>query len=493
MSEPLGVEPATTARDKLGDVRATNVRWWTLVGLTGFAFVSYLERVNISVAAEVMIPAFGFSKIQMGQIFTSFLIGYAIFQIPGGWLGDRFGPRLTLTVSAVVWGVATIATALVPSVFGNTAVASFVALWIVRFVLGLGQATMFPVGNRVVRNWMPPAERGTGASIMFLGTASASAATGPLVSWVMLRLGWQRSFYVTAIPAFLIAITWYVLARDKPKDHAHVNDAEHALVEPDTSLASQATATPELPPEIPAKAMHTAELETAETPAPTLLSLLRQRNVFLLVLSYTSEGYVLFIFVFWIYIYLVEKRGFSMIRGGWVAALPWLTALVLVPIGGLACDWLSARKGRLAGARVVIIIGYGLSGILLFLAAYAQSVWLSVAALSLSIGFLMGAESAFWATATLLAGDKVGSLSGVMNTAGIIGGIASTSLMPVLVSRFGWLPGLGSGATMALFCVLLWVVIVEQPQDSGGMPDRAAQAAAYDPERSQESARRNAK
>lgn len=428
--------------------RATNVRWWTLAGLTGFAFVSYLERVNISVAAEVMIPAFGFSKVQMGQIFTSYLIGYALFQIPGGWLGDRFGPRITLAASALVWGLATIATALLPTLFGGTLVASFAVLWVTRFVLGLGQATTFPVGNRVVRNWMPPRERGFGGSIMFLGTASASAATGPLVAWVMLRLGWQRSFYVTAVPAFAIAVLWYVMARDTPEEHPRANAAEWALIAPEANAV------------VPRVEV------TDAAGTPTLMDLLRRRNVLLLVLSYTSEGYVLFIFVFWIYIYLVEKRGFSMIRGGWVAALPWLTALVLVPVGGYACDWLAARGGRLYGARWVILVGYGLSGVLLFLAAYADAAWLSVAALCLSIGCLMGAEASFWATATLLAGDRVGALSGVMNTAGIIGGIASTSLMPVLVSRYGWLPALGSGAAMAILCVLLWTVIAERPGDA---------------------------
>ena len=462
VSEPPALRPPLTTRPNsieaapigLDRSAPTNVRWWTLAGLTGFAFVSYMERVNISVAAEVMMPAFGFDKVQMGQIFTSFLIGYAIFQVPGGWLGDRFGPRLTLAASALVWGLATIATALLPSLFRGSMVASFVALWIVRFLLGLGQATTFPVGNRVVRNWMPPKERGIGGSIMFLGTASASAATGPLVSSVMLRLGWQRSFYVTAVPAFLIAIVWYALARDTPRSHPGVNAAERALIEQEALPASASSAQPE------------PRAGAALEPAPTLLGLLRQRNVFLLVLSYTSEGYVLFIFVFWIYIYLVEKRGFSMIRGGWVAALPWLTALALVPVGGLACDWFSARRGRLAGARVVIMVGYGLSGLLLFLAAYAGAPWLSVAALCLSIGCLMGAESGFWATATLLAGDHVGSLSGVMNTAGIVGGIASTSLMPLLVARFGWLPALSSGAAMALFCVAIWAMLVESPQAS---------------------------
>ena len=412
----------------------SSVRWWTLVLLAGFSFVSYLERANISVAAELMIPALGISKVQMGQIFTSFLIGYAVFQIPGGWLGDKLGPRLTLAGSALLWGATTVLTGLLPPLFGGAFVAVFVALWAVRFVLGLSEATTFPVGNRVVHNWTPPSERAFGSSIFFLGTCSASAIASPLVSWLMLRLGWQMSFYLTAIPGFVIAIVWYRFSRDTPHTHPAVNAAELAHIQ------------------------SPGDADAAETTS-SFLALLRRRNVYLLILSYVSEGYVLFIFVFWLYIYLVEERGFTMMRGGWIAAVPWVVALLLAPVGGRACDWLGGKYGRLGGAKIVIMMGYGLSGILLFLAARSASAWLSVAALSLSIAFLMAAESPFWASAAYLGGKHVGTLSGVMNTAGVLGGILSTSLVPVLVQHFGWLVALGSGMIAGLFAVAVWIFI----------------------------------
>jgi ACS family glucarate transporter-like MFS transporter len=413
----------------------SSVRWWTLVFLAGFSFVSYLERANISVAAELMIPALGINKVQMGQIFTSFLIGYAIFQIPGGFLGDKLGARLTLAGSALVWAAATIFTGLLPIFFGS-ALAIFVALWVVRFLLGISEATTFPVGNRVVGNWMPASERAFGSAIFMLGTCTASAIASPLVSWLMLRFGWQMSFYLTSIPAFVIAVAWYRFSRDEPHSHPGVNAAELAYIR-----SADGRAHP-----------------VADVP---MMTLLRQRNVYLLILSYMSEGYVLFIFVFWLYIYLVEERRFTMIRGGWVAAVPWLTALVLAPMGGIACDRFGARHGRLTGAKIVVMVGYALTGLLLFLAAYADAAWLSVAALSLSIAFLMAAESSFWASATYLGGANVGTLSGVMNGAGVLGGIISTSLVPILVQRFGWVTALGSGTIMGLFCVFVWIAIRE--------------------------------
>lgn len=415
----------------------TSARWWMLAGVAGFALVSYFERVNISITAELMIPALGLTRVQMGEIFTSFLIGYGLFQLPGGMAGDRFGPRITLTVSALIWAVATCLTGLLPALLRARVFGTFVALWSVRFVLGLAEATTFPVANRVVRTWIPPSQRALGNAVVFLGTSLASATAGPLVSWLMLRVGWQRAFYLCSLPALTIAALWYLFAGDRPSE----------------TIAEEVA--------------WNSRWRAGET--PSLFSLLRQRNVILLVASYVSEGYVLFIFVFWLYIYLVERRGFTMMRGGWASSLPWLMALLVSPLGGIACDRISRSRGRLGGAKVVIIIGYALSGAALFLAAYAASPWASLFALSLSITFLMSAESSFWVSAAYLGGERVGALSGVMNTAGIVGGIASTMLVPVLAQHFGWLAAFGSGAFMALLCVLLAAALAEKtPSQSSG-------------------------
>ena len=338
----------------------------------------------------------------------------------------------------MVWGGATLLTGLLPSFIGGGLTALLVALWLIRFCLGVSEATTFPVGNRVVRNWMPASERAFGTSVMMLGTCTASAISGPLVSWLMLRFGWRASFYFTSLPAFLIALVWYRWSRDTPEAHPGVNAAERAWI-----------------------AGAGKEAEVRSEGDAGFASLLSQRNVYLLILSYMSEGYVLFIFVFWLYIYLVEKRGFSMVRGGWMAALPWLTAIVLTPLGGMASDRLGARYGRLHGAKLVIMTGYGLSGLLLFLAAYATVTWISVSSLCLSIAFLMSAESSFWASATHLGGMRVGALSGVMNAAGVLGGVLSTSLVPVMVEHFGWLTAFASGTAMGLFSVFLWLGIRE--------------------------------
>ena len=413
--------------------RRSSIRWLIAAMVGAFAFVSYIERMNISVAAELMMPDLGLSKTQMGQVFSSFLLGYAIFQVPAGKLGDVIGPRVTLALAAVLWGCLTVLTAVVARVFAAGSTILLMALVAVRFLLGASEGATFPVGSRAIRNWTPPHERAFGNAFMMAGSASAAAASAPLVSSLMLRFGWRPAFYITSILAFGIAWLWYGTATDHPQDHRKVSASE-------------------------LEAIGSFSGETAHKHV-ALRELLADRNILFLSLSYTCEGYVLFIFVFWLYIYLVEVRGFSMLNGGLAASLPWLTALLCTPLGGLACDWISERRGRFAGARVVIAVGYGLSGLLLFAAAKSNGRAVAVAALCISVGALYFAEPAFWATAVDLSRERAGTVSGIMNSAGILGGVISTSITPVIVSHFGWIPALASGAAVAIGCTAMWLLL----------------------------------
>jgi ACS family glucarate transporter-like MFS transporter len=415
--------------------KPTNVRLWIVAMLTAFAFVSYLQRINISVAAELMESDLHLSKIQLGQIFSSFLIGYSIFQIPGGLFADRYGTRVTLAISAALWGVCTIATGLVPASIATGA--TFVSLWLARFLLGSTQATTYPVGALAVHNWILPSDRAFANSCMFAGTSLAAALGTPFVSWLMLRVGWRNVFLLTSLPAFVAALAWWFFSANFPEEHRRINQSELAITNQKTERQHAAS---------------------------NFLALLRNPRIALLCMSYVAEGYLLFLYVFWLYIYLVEVRGFTMMRGGLVASLPWLTGLAFTPLGGLAADRIAIRRGRLPAAKYIVMTGYALSGALLFLAAFAPDRRVCVAALSLSVGFLMASEASFWTSATYLAGTNAGAVSGVMNTAGILGGIASTSLIPLLVARFSWAIAFASGTLVALTSVLLWIWIAKPPQ-----------------------------
>jgi len=432
----------------LATQRNSSVRW-LIASLAGaFAFVSYVQRMNISVAGALMMPELGLTNIEMGQVFSSFLWGYAIFQVPAGRLGDAIGPRITLAIAGLFWGITTVLTGFLPRMFVAGTAAMLLALVVVRFILGATEAATFPVGSRAIRNWTPPSERAFANSFMMVGSASAAAASAPLVSWLMVRFGWRSAFYITSLFAFAIAAVWYIAVRDDPQQHKWVTENELRRINP----------------------------EQVGRPGhqTSLFQVLRHRDILFLSLSYTCEGYVLFIFVFWLYIYLVQERGFTLLRGGLAASLPWLAAMISAPLGGFVCDRFSESRGRFAGARIVIILGYGLSGGLLFAAAKFNGRIAVIAALCVSVGALYFAEPAFWATAVHLSKENAGAVSGLMNTAGIVGGIVSTSLTPVIVKHFGWLPALGSGAAVALLCACLWIVIGRRsPMQSLGQNSRS--------------------
>jgi ACS family glucarate transporter-like MFS transporter len=396
--------------------------------LFGLSCASYVERVNISVAAELMMPALSLSKGDMALIFNSFLIGYAIFQVPAGWLGDRFGSRLVLGVSSFLWALLTVLTGLLPGTVLRTASGTIALLWLLRFLLGSTEASTYPVAAQAVHRWMTPSRRGAGNSVMLMGSSVASALTAPFVSWSMVRYGWRASFYLTSVAALAISLLWLSFARTPPA----------------------------------------ADSATAAQPASRQAGSSLDLNVVLLSLSYMSEGYLLFMFVYWLYIYLVESRGFSLTHGGLVASLPWIAAIVATPLGGILSDRLSTRFGRVQSARILIMTGYMSSGILLLAAAQAHSRLFAVLALCISLGSLYLAESSFWTTATAIAGNRAGVVSGFMNMIGILGGIFSNAAVPALLKHYGhegWIMAFGSGTGMGLFCAALWWILGKRLRD----------------------------
>jgi ACS family glucarate transporter-like MFS transporter len=184
--------------------------------LFGLSFASYMERVNLSVAAELMMPALSLTKSDLALIFNSFLLGYAVFQVPAGWLGDRLGSRMVLGLSALVWGVLTLLSGMLPGTVLRGATGTIALLVALRFLLGAAEASTYPVAARAVHQWMHPERRGFASAVMLMGSSVASAFTAPFVSWSMLRFGWRASFYLTSIVAFAISLLWLSFTHAPP-------------------------------------------------------------------------------------------------------------------------------------------------------------------------------------------------------------------------------------------------------------------------------------
>ncbi len=183
--------------------------------------VAFLDRTNISIAGLQISSEYGLGNQRLGWIFSAFLIGYAGFQLPAGWLAVRFGPRRVLTLGVMWWGVTTGLTALLPSRISH-AVMLLVA---VRFALGAGEAVVYPAANQFVARWVPMKERGLINGLIFAGVGAGSGLTPPLLNWLITHHGWRAAFWFSAVVGLVVGAVWWFAARDTPEEHSRVSAA----------------------------------------------------------------------------------------------------------------------------------------------------------------------------------------------------------------------------------------------------------------------------
>ncbi len=395
---------------------------WPWVGLLcATATASYLCRVNVSVAGVLLMEELGLSQAQMGRVFSAFLLGYALFMVPGGALADRWGTRRVLELASWWWVVATGLQMLVGRgpLAGAGAGVSLAVLLGLRFVLGVGEAPTFPAAARGVARWVEPGHHARANGFVVAAIGLGSAIAPPLVSWVMVRWGWRAALGVSALPALATALAW--------------------------RLAGEPAALPALP-------------DPARSPGGSAAPL-RSRSFVLLTISYTLQGYVGYIFVFWFYLYLVQERHFDLLKGAALSSLPWILSIVSIPLGGWLSDRIAARHGLVAGRRAVPLAGLALAGVFLSLGARTTNAYLAVAYLALSTALVLSVEGPFWATMTEIAGPRSGLAGGIMNTGSNVGGLVSPALTPVLAAAVGWENALHVAAVLSVVAALLWVGI----------------------------------
>jgi ACS family glucarate transporter-like MFS transporter len=230
------------------------------------------------------------------------------------------------------------------------------------------------------------------------------------MTFVMLRWGWRAALLASALPALAAAAAWF--AWRAPEHRAAPGAGDFSL-----------------------------------------RALPRTRAFYLLSLSYTLQGYVGYIFVFWFYLYLVDVRGFSLLRGAALASMPWLLSIVSIPLGGYIFDRLGARR------RLVPIAGLAGSGLFIAWGAYARDPYTAAATLALATALVLSVEGPFWATMTEIAGPHCGAAGGAMNFGSNIGGLISPALTPILARLLGWEAALLISAALAITAALLWLPI----------------------------------
>jgi MFS family permease len=369
--------------------------------------ITYMDRVVISAAIPTIQQEFGFSLVTMSYIVSSFRWGYALFQIPGGWLGDKIGPRRALTLIVTWWSLFTSATA---------AAWSAASMVVIRFLFGVGEAGAFPIATRSLSRWMLPNERGYAQGITHAGSRLGAAMTPALVVLMIARFGWRAPFIAFGMLGLIWAALWYWYYRDTPAEHKSVSQQELDLIT--GSLGGGAG--------------------RGKRQVPWRIILARPQ-VWNLSVMYFCYGYCLAVYLDWFPKYLNAYRGYDLKAMGFYASLPLLAGTFGDLAGGWISDIWAHRTGNLKMARRgCAILGFVIAGAAIIPATLTPDPFTCVLLSCLAFFGLEFTVGVSWAIPLDIGGDYAGSVSAVMNTWGNIGGAISGPILAYLVGAYSW-------------------------------------------------------
>ena len=416
---------------------ATRVRWMMLGFVVLIMLVDSLDRAVMGIAGKGVQDEFLLRTQTMGWVLSAYTLGYALFQLPWGYAGDRFGPRRILLL-AVVWSsLSTGATVAISGLRSGTWLSPVKFLFVARFLVGVGVAAAAPNLSKVVARWMSVTERGIGSSFMSIGVGVAGIIAPIAFAFLMQASGWRLPFYLCAAAGLLIAAGWTFYSRDDPEQHPGVNSAELAIIRRGREGASG----------------------SRRTGNPPWKRIVLSRPAWMLFASGACQGYAAYVFYNWFFLYLVRVRGLTLTQGGWWGAAPFMAMTALAPLGGWVSDRAVGNFGRRRGRQIGGWIGMGLSGVFLWAGGHVDSTTGAILLLSLGAGFNFFGWAAYWAACIDLAPHFSGSLTGVMNTFANLGGWVSPILTAYVALRMGWNRALDLAALITLLGALLWLFI----------------------------------
>ncbi|WP_042263112.1 MFS transporter [Paraburkholderia heleia] len=367
-------------------------------------FISYIDRVNIAVAGPLIRHEMGLSAVQLGLVFSAFAYPYALMQIIGGWLSDKFGPKLVLTVLSLIWGAATLATGFAGSV------AMLVGL---RFALGVGEGGAFPTATRAFTYWMPVGERGFAQGITHSFARLGGAVTPPLVLAVVVAGGWRDAFILLGIASLMWTVLYLFVFTNSPEQNRRVTPEETAEIGYCKGDCDRA--------------------KRAATPWRKLV-----RRMWLVTFVDFCYGWLLWVYLTWLPSYLKESRGFDLKQLALFTALPLLAGVVGDTLGGVVSDRLYKWTGRLRFARCAVLVT-GMGGSLAFLLPMVSvsNPMAAVLFLSASFFFLEITNPVLWTLPLDIAGKYAGTAGGMMNTGFGIAGMVSPVVFGYLIQHTG--------------------------------------------------------
>ena len=391
-----------------------------IVLLVVMHFILFIDRVNLAAAATVMQKDLGLSNIALGIAFSAFNYAYAPFQLVGGWFGDRFGARRTLTVCGLVWSITTIVTG---------AVTGLASLFAVRLVLGMGEGATLPAATRALSKWTSLASRGTAVGITHAAGRLGAGAAAPIVALLITWFSWRFSFVALGVVSAVWAAVWWWNFHEDPRQHPDITSAELA----------------ELPPANPA-----GKIGSGPVPWRRLIP-----RVTPLMIIYFCQGWTGWLFVTWMPSLLQKNYGLDLKKSSLFYAAMLLCAMFAELLGGMVTDYLLRRTRNLQVARSLLIaVSWILAVAGLVPAILVHDLAIGLAGFTVALFFLGFAISPLWTATMDIAPNYAGSSSSLMNASGAVAGILS----PV---AFGWiLDRTGSWTTPFAFSVGLLVFAI---------------------------------
>jgi MFS family permease len=472
---------------------ASSVRWHMVGLMMAYSFMSWFNRVSMSVAGtERLIPHHGISPTAMGFVYSALLFAYALCMTPGGWLIDRKGARVALMLMGFGSAAFVALTGVVGLVFFSGALL-WGALLVVRALVGVFTAPIYPACAWVVGRWLPLPQRAGANGLVngaaLFGIASTFFVFGSLIDW----FGWPAAFVLTGLATAALALFWSLYARDDPARHPGVNAAELQWIGPTGEIVPHEPTHPheqegsrgdfhlptrEISPHEPTH-QRSSRREWLEVPPNRSLvlpshgewlKLLKNRSLVLLTLSYAAIGYFEYLFFFWTEYYFHEVLHLETNRSRLYATVLNLAMALGMFTGGWLSDRLLAPWGHRWGRAAVPIGGMLLSAALLGAGILVREPWAVVVCFSLALAAGGACEGPCWATALELGGRRGGTAAGIFNTGGNAGGLLAPIVTPWVSEHWGWPWGIALGGLACLLGVGLWLGI--DPHERVGEVER---------------------
>jgi D-galactonate transporter len=350
-----------------GIARRTNVRYLILLMIFVITTLNYADRATLSITGSAMRSEFGFDAIRMGYIFSAFSWAYVLSQLPAGWLLDRFGARRMYAASIFLWSLFTLLQSSIGLV--GSAGGAVIALFVLRFAMGMAEAPAFPANAKVVASWFPTGERGTASAIFNSAQYFAAVVFTPLMAWITHSFGWQNVYLVMGATGIVLALTWLKVMKN-PSDHPRVNKAELEHIENGGGLIHPQKKTAYVDADGPGSWFYVRQL-------------MSNRMLLGVYLAQYCINVLTYFFLTWFPIYLVQARGMTILQAGLTASLPAICGFTGGVLGGVFSDALIRRGHSLTVARKVPIVGGMLLSVCIIGCNYVTTDWVVVALMSL--------------------------------------------------------------------------------------------------------------